>query len=194
MTKSVTIAILASAVAAPAISRADTLVGAQLQVMTGGEVDGEGDLDGDLATAYGVVLSAEYPVHPNITIGLAPRVAFGIQLEDQDDGGIMIDIPVRVTGRFVVLPKLAVYGFVAPGYSLVLPEEWPDGVSDPSGFIVGLGGGVAFQIGRTLALVGELGYTKGFHSATIDLPVVDDEDIDVAHSYPHLGIGVQSVF
>jgi len=191
MKKSLTFAILAI-LAAPAISHADTLVGGQLQIMTGGEVDGEGDFDGDLETAYGIMLNAEYPVHPNITIGVAPRLAFGVKLEDQDDGGIMLDIPLRVTGRFLVMPKLAVYAFVAPGYSLIFPEDWPDNVSDPSGFIFGVGGGVAYRLGRNLALVGELGYTAGFHTATVDLPIIDDETVDVEHSYPHFGIGVQT--
>jgi hypothetical protein len=191
MKKSLVIAFLA---AAPAVAHADTLVGAQLQIMPGGEVDGEGDFDGDLETAYGIAFTAEYPVHPNITIGLAPRIAFGIKLEDQDDGGIMLDIPVRVTGRFLVMPKLALYGFVAPGYSLIFPEDWPENASDPSGFIFGFGGGAAFRIGHNLALVGELGYTAGFHSSTVEIPLIDDEDVDVAHSYPHIGIGVQSAF
>jgi hypothetical protein len=192
MKKSLTIAILAAGLAVPAVSHADALVGGQLQVLTGGEVDGEAGYDGDLDTAFAIAAIAEWPVHPNFTIGLAPRVAFGIKLEDQDDGGIMLDIPLRGTGRYLVTPKVALYGFVSAGYSLIFPEEWPDRFSDPKGFIFGFGGGAAFAVSPSIAVVGELGYTIGSHGGTIDVPLLDDEDYEAGHSYPHIGIGVQT--
>jgi len=191
MKKSLTIAILA-AVAAPAVSHADALVGGQLQILTGGEVDGEGGYDGDLDTAFAIAAIAEWPVHPNFTVGLAPRVGFGIKLEDQDDGGIMLDIPLRGTGRFLVTPKVALYGYVSAGYSLIFPEDWPDEASNPKGFILGFGGGAAFALSSSLAVVGELGYSVGYHGFTADLPIVGEEDFEAGHSYPHIGIGIQT--
>ena len=194
MKKTLTIAILAL-VTAPSVSHADNLVGAQVQILTGGEAEGEigpFDFGGDLDTAFGIAATAEYPVHPNITVGLAPRVAFGIKAEDQDDGGIMLDIPLRGTARFLITPKVALYGQVSAGYSLIFPEEWFENASDPKGFIFGFGAGAAFALSSSLALVGEVGYTMGFHGGTIDLPIGGEEDYEAGHSYPHIGIGIQT--
>jgi hypothetical protein len=156
----------AAAVLAPAVASADSIVGAQLQVVPGGEVDTE--LFGvgaspDLETAFGIAVIGEYAVHRHVTVGLAPRVVLGLKFdEDADDSGTQLDIPLRVTGR-LFFGKIAVHGYFAAGYSIIfLPEIFenidPD---DPTGFIFGLGAGAAYQLGDNLALSAELGYTQG---------------------------------
>lgn len=182
----------------PAAASADSIVGAQLQVVPGGEIDTEAfGLNGsaDLETAFGVALLGEYVVHRYVTVGLAPRVVFGLKFdEDNDDSSTQLDIPVRVTGRLPI-GKLAIHGFVSPGYSIIFvpdPSEDID-LDNPAGFIIGFGAGVAYQLGNDLALSAELGYTAGSQSVELETPF-GDETVDVATSLPHIAIGVHTVF
>jgi hypothetical protein len=183
----------------PAAAMADSIVGAQLQIIPGGEVDTEIfglEAEGDLETAYGIAVIGEYVVHKHVTVGLAPRVAFGLKLdEDADDSSTQLDIPLRATGR-LFFGKIAVHGYLAAGYSIIfLPDPSEDiDVDNPSGFLFGLGFGAAYQLGDNLALSAELGYAKGSQSVEIEGGLLGDETVDVATSLPHVAIGIHTVF
>jgi len=193
------VAVAASLVAMSPAAHADgALVAAEFQFLPSGEIALEGNLgpirgstDVDTEAAYGVALVAEYPVHRYLTVGLAPRFLFNVKGEDADEGGTQLDLPVRVTGRFPVGRKAAVFGFVAPGFSIVFPGDWPEDADKPAGFVLGFGGGAAFQVSPTLAVVGELGYTKGYQGGT-DETLIGDAEWTFAPSFLHLGIGLQT--
>jgi hypothetical protein len=189
----------AAAVLAPAVASADSIVGAQLQVVPEGEVDTE--LFGvgaspDLETAFGIAVIGEYAVHRHVTVGLAPRVVLGLKFdEDADDSGTQLDIPIRATGR-LFFGKLAVHGFVSAGYSIIFvpdPSENID-LDNPTGFVFGLGAGAAYQLGKNLAISGELGYTVGSQSDEVDLGFEDDPVIEAGTKLPHIAVGIHTAF
>jgi hypothetical protein len=187
----------------PAAASADTIFGAQLQVVPGGEVDGElstvlGGINAspDLETAFGIAAIGEYVVHRHVTVGLAPRVVLGLKFdEDADDSGTQLDIPIRATGR-LFFGKLAVHGFVSAGYSIIFvpdPSENID-LDNPTGFVFGLGAGAAYQLGKNLAIAGELGYAAGTQSVEIETGFEDDPVIEANTKLPHIAIGIQTAF
>ncbi len=192
------LATVAAVVAAPLAAHADSILGVQLQLLPGGEGEFDADVPiidvegtADLETAYALAVVGEYVVHRNVTVGLAPRFIFNVKTEDADDAGSQLDIPVRVTGRLFFGNKLAIHGYLAPGYSVIFPPD--DDIDSPTGFIFGLGTGVAYQVGSNLAISGELGYTAGYHSVEVNNPVGDDT-VTFSTSYPHLAIGLQTAF
>jgi hypothetical protein len=163
-------------------------LGAQLQVMPfGSEVEvGAGDFSGsaDLGTAFGIVGLADFAVHPNINIGAAPRLVFGIKGEDANedaDAATQLDLAARVTGHATVAPKLDVFGYASPGYSLIMIPDNED--DNPAGFILGFGGGAGYAVTPSLSVVGELGYTLGFQGV---------DDVDFATKLLHIGVGIKA--
>ena len=193
------VAVAASLVAVSTAAHAGgTLVAAELQFLPSGEIHGDvGPFEGtsDTETAFAVAAIADYVVTPNISVGLAPRFLFNIKGEDGDDSGTQIDLPVRLTGRFPVGRKAAVFAYLAPGYSIIFPPDWPEQLDNPAGFVLGGGGGGAFQISRNLAVVGEIGYTKGYQGGTEtnSTPLGDiTVEWELDTSFFHLGVGIQT--
>ena len=187
----------------PAAASADTIMGAQLQIVPGGEVDGEfstafGGINADpeLETAFGIAAIGEYAVHRHVTVGLAPRVVLGLKFdEDADDSGTQLDIPVRATGR-LFFGKVALHGFLSAGYSIIFVPDPSENIDfeNPAGFIFGFGAGAAYQLGRNLAISGEVGYTAGSQSVELDTILEDDPVIDAGTKLPHVAIGIHSAF
>jgi hypothetical protein len=173
-------------------------VGGQLQLLPVGEyttdVTGE-DTDFDTNAAFGIAGHIGYAITPNFSVGFAPRFILGIKPEDVDDAdsATQLDLAVRLTGKFPVAPKVELFGYLAPGYSLVFFEDLPDDVSQPGGLVIGGAAGAAFKVTPTLAITGELGYTKGFQGTSLD---AGDETVDISTStsFLHLGVGVQTSF
>ena len=167
-------------------------IGAQAQILpAGSELTGE-ELDGDefsvdAEPAFGVVGTFDYAVHPNIDIGLAPRIVIGLKGEDDDDSATQFDLAARVTGHAQVAPKVDVFGFVAPGYSILSMPDWPDDVDSPSGLVLGLGAGAGYAVTPKLSIVGEVGYQLGFQGFS-----VGDRDITAQTDLLHLGVGIKA--
>jgi hypothetical protein len=173
---------LASAFGATAAHAEGIKLGGQLQVLPASELEGE-NVSIDLKTSLALVGTFDYAVHPNIDVGAAPRIAFGLKPEeyDGDESLTQFDLAARVTGHTPVGAKVEVFGFVSPGYSIISSSDDDDDSS--TGLILGLGGGAAFAVTPTIALVGELGYTLGFQSVDGD---------KAASNLLHLGFGVQA--
>ena len=191
---------LASAFGASAAHAEGLKLGAQAQVLPFGSSleigDGDDSEDLDLSTAFGIVGTVDYAVHPNIDIGLAPRLVLNIipdEADDDDDSATELDLAARVTGHALVAPKLDVFGYVAPGYSIVmLPEgDDDDAFDDPSGLILGLGAGVKYAVSPTLSVVGELGYQLGFQGTSIEF-AGESFDADFKTNLVHFGVGIQA--
>jgi hypothetical protein len=120
------------------------------------------------AFAYGIGGTFDYDVTPNLSIGLAPRLIFNVINKDAPSGAEAekeLDLRVRATAHFPIAPKLTLYGFAAPGYSIILQGD-DARTDDPAGFVLGLGGGVTFDVAPRVFLAGELGYQLGFQSVT----------------------------
>jgi hypothetical protein len=184
-------------------------VGAEAQVLPLGELaDSVGDVD--LVTSFAIAGLVDYAVHPNLHIGAAPRVIIGVRADDDDDdteeSSTQLDLAVRFTGRLPVSAGVDFLGYQAPGYSIFFLDEDANfyGVDDPTGFILGLGGGAAVKVTPTLSVIGELGYTFGFQGTSGGVSDGDGGDPDgggvvskasrdaFQTRFLHVGIGVQA--
>lgn len=119
-------------------------------------------LSNDASTAFELGGRFEYRVNPNISIGAAPGIVFHIQGTNGNDSATALDLPLRISAGGDVAPQVRLYGFAAPGYSILFPPSGAMG--NASGFMFGLGGGMNYQVMPRLAVVGELGYQWRFLS------------------------------
>jgi hypothetical protein len=170
-------------------------VGGQVQLIPVAELtidDGDDSESEDLNTTVGFAGIVEYAVHPNVSIGFAPRFIIGLEPDGAEDSASQLDLSARITGRLPVAPKVDLFAYAAPGYSLIFP---PDNdlidFGTPSGFILGFGGGAAYKVTPTLSVVGEVGYSLGFQSTTVEA-LGQEADADVKTNLLHIGLGVQA--
>jgi outer membrane protein with beta-barrel domain len=124
----------------------------------------------DAATAFEIGGRLEFQVAPQVSIGVAPAILFGVKGKDASDSASQLDLPLRIAVGGEVAPQIRLYGFAAPGYSILFPPSSGTGNSDhPSGFMIGFGGGIGFRLAPNFTLAGELGYQFRFwsESATV---------------------------
>jgi hypothetical protein len=87
----------------------------------------------------------------------------------------------------MVAPKLDLFGFVSPGYSILSLPDSADELDSPTGLVLGFGGGAKYAVTPTLSVVGELGYQLGFQGTS-----VEGQDIDLKTDLLHIGVGIQA--
>ncbi len=142
--------------------------------------------------AYGFGAQVDYHVTNNISIGLAPRYTLNVIPENadaNDDAATQLDLLVRAQYNHALSPQLIAFGFLAPGYSIImLPDDQGD-FDNPAGFVIGFGAGGRYMINESLFVQGELGYQVGFHGLT-----VMGMDLTFATNYLHIGVGIGSHF
>jgi len=144
----------------------------------------------DTATAFEVGAQFEFRIMPFLSVGLAPAVLLHIKGQDDKDSASQLDLPLRITAGGNVMPQLRLYGFVAPGYTILFPPADDMGNSDRlSGFMVGFGGGVGFKIAPKFAVIGELGYQFRFPSETRMLGTTP-VDLQIQANYLTFSLGV----
>lgn len=174
-------------------ARAERLrVGGSVSVLPVGEIEASvgnqsASADTEMATALGGVI--EYQIGPNFAIGFTPRVIFNIKPEDAEESAEELDLVLRLIGNVPVGVNVDLYGFAAPGYSVLYVPDWPDGVDDPAGFLFGLGGGVALDVNPQFRLAAELGYQLGGQEVE-----VQGRTLDVHTSFLHLGVVAMATF
>lgn len=179
--------------AAPAVASAGKLsAGAQIAVAPLGSVHVEIDNsdyeeDFDLSVAYGIAGQVDYWVTPKISVGLAPRVLLNLKLKDStldsDDAAKQIDIPVRVAYNHMINDKLTGFGYLALGYSMIMPPG--DDAETNSGVGIGFGAGGRWALNEKMFTTAELGYDIGFQK---------EENGAFATKFLHIGLGVGSHF
>jgi hypothetical protein len=161
-------------------------VGGNLEMLPMGTVsasDGSDSASADLDPAFGIGGSADYDVHPNVSVGAAPRFTLGIKTENDEKSAKELDLMLRVTAHYPVLPAMQVYGYASPGYSMIfLPDN--DG-ENPKGFALGFGAGAAYAISDRAFVTGELGYQLGFQAFKIQ-----GTSLDFTTDLLHFGVGV----
>jgi hypothetical protein len=124
---------------------------------------GKANDDYDLAFAYGVGVSLGYRLSRGLSVGLAPQVLFNIKHRDVDPQR-QYDLMARMAYTLPIAAKVAVYGEILPGYSIISP---PRGDS-ARGFVVALGAGAAVDVtNRVFANLG-VGYQWGFQTIWVD--------------------------
>jgi hypothetical protein len=165
-------------------------IGAELSVLPKGTFTSDFlnvRLDSDVTTAYGVGFFVEDRVTPLITVGFSPRMLVNVAPSNSDrETGQQLDLRVKIEAGHEVIPRLRAYGVVTPGYSIGFPPS--DSLitkSHPTGFIIGVGGGLGLALGQRSELTVELGYTWGFQGGT-----QDNVDYTLKDSYLHIAFGI----
>jgi hypothetical protein len=124
-----------------------------------------GSATNDLKFAYGVGLTAGYAVIPGLSVGIAPQFIFNvIGSKATGDAATEIDLMARIAYAYHVIPNLAVYAEVLPGYSIVSVPNLPSGVSSPKGFVFAGGVGGAYDITDMFFANLGVGYQMGFQT------------------------------
>jgi hypothetical protein len=176
-------------------------VGAQLEILPGGEltnkiegggptIDGEQDVD--LKAAYSIGGTFDYNVSPYLSVGFAPRLILNITADDVPEGfeasdNKEMDLRFRVKGQYPVIPKLSVYGYIAPGYSMLITES--DDIDNAHGFVIGGAVGASYDISPAVFASAELGYHRAYHSTS-----VEQVDVSAETSLMSFGLGVGTRF
>lgn len=140
----------------------------------------------DSSTTVGVSAAIEYFLSPQVAIGLAPGLVFGVKPDDSEPtSATQLDVRARL--RFGQLQRdgLALSGYVTLGGSLLfLPRS--DGESS-SGASAGVGLGVSYPLRNGSFVMFELGYQFGDQSIG---GVLTDSEFSTEQL--HIGLGVGS--
>ncbi|HJX64960.1 MAG TPA: outer membrane beta-barrel protein [Polyangia bacterium] len=133
----------------------------------------------DLKFAYGFGITAGYTVIPGLSVGLAPQLILGLKPDvagAPSDSATELDIMARIAYAYHVIPALAIYAEVMPGYSIIMiPDSWKGGVSMDSakGFVFAGGVGAAYDINEMFFVNLAVGYQIGFQSTSVMSTSVD---------------------
>ena len=143
---------------------------------------------GLLSTGTGVVHvhgpGSKWTNSENLYVGVAPQLILNVKGKDDSSSGQELDLFARIMGRYPVADKVQLYGYLAPGFSIIFPPDLP-GVSNPTGFVLGFAGGVSYSITPTLFGSGEVGYQIGFQSTG---------GSDLKTRYLHIGFVIGAMF
>ena len=179
----------ACALSLSASVKADTHIGGGLHLLPGGTFEISNGTDSEsqsLGTAFGMTGLVDFDVHPNLSIGVAPRLILNIKPEGETDAAKQFDLAVRFTGGAPVgAGNIRMFGFLAPGYSTMFFPNSDSNIDNPAGVVLGFGGGLAFALQPGLELTGELGYQMGFQSVS-----VNGETFGITTDFMHVGIGI----
>jgi hypothetical protein len=141
----------------------------------------------DLAFAYGVGLWFGYNVIPGLSVGIAPQILLNVKGKDSNaKAEKQYDIMARIAYAYRVMPQLAVYAEVLPGYSLsslemsVTTANGPAKSSKPKGFVIGGGLGAAYDITDMFFANLGVGYQMGFQ--TMSVPAENPSNPDVSYA------------
>jgi hypothetical protein len=140
------------------------------------------DMSFDTAIAFGLRPAFDFSINDYFFVGIAPQLMLNVKSEDEDDAGKALDLMVRVGGHAPVAETVHLFGYLAPGYSIIYPSF---GDEDPAGFALGIAAGAIYSFPGSLFLVADIGYQIGFQEVT-----VLGADFDAKLSYLLIGLGV----
>jgi hypothetical protein len=164
-------------------------LGVVLSPMPSGTLKGSvGGFSGESDTkfAFGIVPTFDYSLNQFLFIGLAPQFIFNVKSDDSDgDAAQELDLRARIGGIAKVADTIRVFGYAAPGYSIVMLPDQFDGIDNPAGFVIGFAAGAAFDLAPSTYLSAEVGYQIGYQSTE-----VLNNNADFKTNYLHLGVGL----
>jgi hypothetical protein len=165
-------------------------LGISLAPMPGGKLKTSsplGSQDVDLAFAFALAPVLDYSINQFLFVGLAPQYIFNVKgKDDTASAGSELDLRVRVGGNAKVADTLMLYGYLAPGYSILMrPEESRGGADNAKGFVLGFAAGAMLSFTPVLFGTAELGYQVGYQKSTLA-----GNDIDAKTNFLHIGIGL----
>ena len=134
-----------------------------------------------------------WEVMDRVEIGAAARYIAREEPSGTREIGHETDVAARVAVHSRPYDRIDTWFAVAPGWSFLhLPEGPAYPYGDPSGFVIDLGGGIAYPLGTQLWGVATAGYQRGFQytSRPAAGPVPMDERVDLTTDYFHVGAGM----
>lgn len=135
----------------------------------------------DTAFAFGLAPYLDYVVHRNVFLGFSPVYSFHIKADGSNgDSGEELDLLIRAGVQFPVIPRLEVFGYLAPGYSIIMVPN----ADNPSGFVLGFHGGATYNLNSSVFALFQLGYQFGYQS-------VDSGDAKTEFFQFGLGLGAR---
>src|SRR5512140_1960624 len=160
------------------------MLAVQLELVPEGTVSAETggvSAKADTATTFGVSTSLDYVVVPYLSLGVAPRLTFGIRTGGATLNATQLDLRARARIGDLSSDVLAIHGYATAGRSWIY---FPMDVTS-SGFTFGVGLAMNCPIGHSRFITFDIGYQSGDQSAT-DKGV----DINFSSSLIHLGVGL----
>jgi hypothetical protein len=124
-------------------------------------------ISGDLEVSGGVGAFLDFKLGPYFSLGFVPEVLFNVKPTQAVFGigtGTELDLQARATGWLPTSRGIDVYGYLAPGYSVVFLSDKPPGQNNLQGIVLGIGGGVAIHVGRRGFVPIEARYNFGFQT------------------------------
>ncbi len=150
----------------------------------------------DLGFAFAIAPAFDYSINQFLFVGLAPQFILNVKPKDEmpnvkNDAWKQLDLRVRVGGNAKIADTAMLYGYLAPGYSmLMLPDSAKTaGVDDPAGFILGFAAGAMYDLTPDVFLNGELGYQVGYQKVSGTFMGVKVEG-DSKTNFLHVGVGL----
>lgn len=140
------------------------------------------ELSTDTAFAFGLMPAIDYLLTPYFFVGFAPQFTFNVKTKNgNEDAGNAVDLLLRLGGNAPVADNIELYGYLAPGYSIVSSSGGGDSAT---GFALGFHGGAILNISPTVFTNFELGYQLGFQT-------LNDFDSKVNYFQIALGVGLR---
>jgi hypothetical protein len=152
------------------------------------DVPGVGSDHSATEVAYGFAGQIDYWVTDTLSVGLAPRYILNVSRSDSNSSSDP-ELDLRLRGQYnhQVNPMFQLFGFVAPGYSIII---LPGDADNPKGLAIGFGAGGRYLINDKLFAQGELGYQLGFQKIT----TISGNRVTIATDYLHIGVGIGAQF
>jgi hypothetical protein len=139
------------------------------------------DDDADLAFALAPAL--DYAVNRILFVGLHPQYVFGVKKQkSRGDATYEINLRARIGAIFPARDKVHLFGYLAPGYSILKPTEDLGDVGRPHGFACAAAIGLLADLTPTVFFSSELGYQRGFQKG-------DQFGFDYAYETSFVGLG-----
>jgi hypothetical protein len=137
----------------------------------------------DTAFAFGIMPFFDYLLSPNFFIGLGPMYTLNVKGKNSSGTAAKeLDLQLRLGGEAPVSDKIDLYGYLSPGYSIIM---FPSGAgSNPKGFELGIHAGGIFNVSPVVFLNAEVGYQLGFQKVS-ELGV----SADAKSSFLQIGLG-----
>ena len=165
-------------------ARAHSHAGGAFKLMPVGTVT-VGSASADTAVAFAIQGFFDYEIVRYLYIGAAPQLILNVKDKDASSSGEQLDLFARIMVRYPVGQKIQLYGYLAPGFSVIFVPDKPSGFSNPTGFVLGFAGGVSYSITPSLFVGGEIGYQIGFQSSG---------GTDFKTRYLHIGFVIGTMF
>jgi hypothetical protein len=135
----------------------------------------------DAAFAFGLAAFFDYSITPNFFVGVAPQYIFNVKPKDgMADASKELDLQLRLGGGAPVAEKIQLYGYLSPGYGIIMPSMG----NNPKGLMLGIHAGGMMDVSPTVFVAAEVGYQVGFQKVDFGGTSVDSKS-----NFLQIGLG-----